>query len=111
MFATHELAGRAASALAGFLQMGVGLSGTAVAALLLRDPLTALATVMPSMAPLALLAHFALPSKRNSPLFAVAPEKLETPIDPAGAVGAGGEEIERVVHGERSRDRHKPPVC
>ena len=28
----------------------------------------------------------------------VAPEELETGVDPAGAVGAGGEEIERVVH-------------
>ena len=88
----------AASALAGFLQIGVGLAGTAVAALLFSDPLTALETVMPSMALLAMLAHFALPSKRESRLFAVAPEELETAVDPAGAVGAGGEEIERVVH-------------
>jgi DHA1 family bicyclomycin/chloramphenicol resistance-like MFS transporter len=88
----------AASALAGFLQIGVGLSGTAVAALLFGDPLTALATVMPSMALLAMLAHFALASKRKSRLFAIAPEELETAVDPAGAVGAGGEEIERVVH-------------
>ena len=90
----------AASALAGFLQIGVGLAGTAVAALLFSDPLTALATVMPSMALLAMLAHFALPSKRESRSFAVAPEELETAVDPAGAVGAGGEEIERVVHRE-----------
>jgi DHA1 family bicyclomycin/chloramphenicol resistance-like MFS transporter len=88
----------AASALAGFLQIGVGLAGTAVAALLFSDPLTALETVMPSMALLAMLAHFALPSKRERQLFAVAPEELETAVDPAGAVGAGGEEIERVVH-------------
>jgi MFS transporter, DHA1 family, multidrug resistance protein len=88
----------AASALAGFLQIGVGLAGTAVAALLFSDPLTALATVMPSMAVLAVLAHFALPSKRKSRPFAVAPEELETAVDPAGAVGAGGEEIERAVH-------------
>jgi MFS transporter, DHA1 family, multidrug resistance protein len=88
----------AASALAGFLQIGVGLTGTAVAALLFSDPLTALATVMPSMALLAMLAHFALASKRKSRLFAIAPEELETAVDPAGAVGAGGEEIERVVH-------------
>ncbi|WP_246742661.1 multidrug effflux MFS transporter [Microvirga splendida] len=86
------------SALAGFLQIGVGLSGTAVAALLFSDPLTALATVMPSMALLAVLAHFALPSKRKSKRFAAAPEELEVAVDPAAAVGAGGEEIERVVH-------------
>ena len=88
----------AASALAGFLQIGVGLAGTAVAALLFSDPLTALETVMPGMALLAMLAHFVLPSKHERRLFAVAPEELETAVDPAGAVGAGGEEIERVVH-------------
>ena len=87
----------AASALAGFLQIGVGLAGTAVASLLFSDPLVALETVMPSMALLAMLAHFALPSKRERQLFAVAPQELETAVDPAGAVGAGGEEIERVV--------------
>jgi hypothetical protein len=42
---------------------------------------------------LAMLAHFALLSKRASRLFAIAPEELETAVDPAGAVGAGGEEI------------------
>jgi DHA1 family bicyclomycin/chloramphenicol resistance-like MFS transporter len=71
----------AASALAGFLQIGVGLAGTAVAALLFSDP----------------LAHVALPSKRESRLFAAPPEELETAVDPVGAIGAGGEEIERVV--------------
>jgi DHA1 family bicyclomycin/chloramphenicol resistance-like MFS transporter len=88
----------AASALAGFLQIGVGLAGTSIAALLFSDPLTALATVMPSMAGLALLAHFAIPSKRQSRLFVAVPEELETAVDPAGAVVAGGEEIERAVH-------------
>jgi MFS transporter, DHA1 family, multidrug resistance protein len=88
----------AASALAGFLQIGVGLAGTALAALLFEDALTALATVMPSMALLALLAHFALHPRRELSHAAIAPEELETAVDPAGAVGAGGEEIERVVH-------------
>jgi MFS transporter, DHA1 family, multidrug resistance protein len=88
----------AASALAGFLQIGVGLAGTAAAALLFSDPLTALETVMPSMALLAVLAHFSLPSKRESRPFAVAPEELEIAVDPAGAVGAGGEEVEQVVY-------------
>jgi MFS transporter, DHA1 family, multidrug resistance protein len=88
----------AASALAGFLQIGVGLAGTAIAAMLFSDPLSALETVMPSMALLAMLAHFGIRSKRESRLFAIAPEELETAVDPAGAVGAGGEEIERAVH-------------
>jgi DHA1 family bicyclomycin/chloramphenicol resistance-like MFS transporter len=68
----------AASALAGFLQIGVGLAGTAVAALLFSDPLTALETVMPSMALLAMLANVVLPSKHERRLFAAAPEELET---------------------------------
>jgi DHA1 family bicyclomycin/chloramphenicol resistance-like MFS transporter len=88
----------AASALAGFLQIGVGLAGTAVAALLFSDPLTALETVMPGMAVLAVLAHVTLPSKHESRLFAIAPEELEAAVDPAGAVGAGGEEIEKAVY-------------
>jgi DHA1 family bicyclomycin/chloramphenicol resistance-like MFS transporter len=88
----------AASALAGFVQIGVGLAGTALAALLFDDALTALGTVMPGMALLALLAHFALRPKREPSPAAIAPEELETALDPAGAVGAGGEEIERVVH-------------
>jgi MFS transporter, DHA1 family, multidrug resistance protein len=91
----------AASALAGFLQIGVGLAGTALAALLFDDALTALGTVMPSMALLALLAHFALQPKRELSHATIAPEMLEVAVDPAGAVGAGGEEIERVVHRDR----------
>jgi DHA1 family bicyclomycin/chloramphenicol resistance-like MFS transporter len=88
----------AASALAGFLQIGVGLAGTALAALLFDDALTALGTVMPGMALLALLAHFALQPKRKLRHATIAPEELEAAVDPAGVVGAGGEEIERVVH-------------
>ncbi len=88
----------AASALAGFLQIGVGLAGTALAALLFDDALTALGTVMPGMALLALLAHFALHPKRELIHAAIAPEELEVAVDPAEVVGAGGEEIEKVVH-------------
>ena len=54
----------AASALVGFLPIGIGLAGTALAALLFNDPLTALETVMPSMGILALLAHLGLRPKR-----------------------------------------------
>ena len=83
--------GATTAALAGFPKV-------AGAALLFSDSLTALETVMPGMALLAILAHVVLPSKHERRLFAVAPEELETGVDPAGAVGAGGEEIERVVH-------------
>jgi DHA1 family bicyclomycin/chloramphenicol resistance-like MFS transporter len=53
---------------------------------------------MPGMALLAMLAHFGIRSKRESRRFPIAPEELETAVDPAGAIGGGGEEIERVVH-------------
>jgi DHA1 family bicyclomycin/chloramphenicol resistance-like MFS transporter len=50
----------AASALTGFLQVGGGLAGSAVAALVFRDPFLALTVVMPSMAALAALVHMGL---------------------------------------------------
>jgi DHA1 family bicyclomycin/chloramphenicol resistance-like MFS transporter len=49
----------AASALAGFFQMGGGLVGSAVAAML-SDPLTALAAIVPTMAAIAISAHVLL---------------------------------------------------
>ena len=50
----------AAAALTGFLQIGGGLAGSAVAALLFRDPFVALTSVLPGMAALAALVHLAL---------------------------------------------------
>jgi DHA1 family bicyclomycin/chloramphenicol resistance-like MFS transporter len=50
----------AASALTGFLQVGGGLAGSAVAALLFRDPFVALTTILPGMALLAIIVHFGL---------------------------------------------------
>jgi DHA1 family bicyclomycin/chloramphenicol resistance-like MFS transporter len=73
----------AASALAGFLQIGVGLAGTALAALMFSESLTALATVMPSMGLLALLSHLALRPKRSADAVIIDPEKLEAAIGPA----------------------------
>ena len=53
-----QMAG-AASALMGFLQIGGGLLGSGVAALM-RDPVLALATIIPAMTAVALAAHLGL---------------------------------------------------
>lgn len=55
----------AAAALSGFLQVGGGLAGSAVAALLFREPFLALTTVMPGMAILAAWAHVGLAPKSS----------------------------------------------
>jgi DHA1 family bicyclomycin/chloramphenicol resistance-like MFS transporter len=57
----------AASALTGFLQVGGGLAGSAVAALVFRDPFVALTVVMPSMAALAALVHWGLAVRKPNP--------------------------------------------
>src|SRR3954453_21552004 len=49
----------AAAALTGFLQIGGGLAGSGVAAVFFRDPFVALTSVVPGMAALAALVHFA----------------------------------------------------
>jgi DHA1 family bicyclomycin/chloramphenicol resistance-like MFS transporter len=49
----------AAAALTGFFQMGGGLLGSAIAAAM-DDPVSALATVIPAMAAIAVIGHFAL---------------------------------------------------
>lgn len=73
----------AASALAGFLQIGTGLAGTALAALMFSDSLTALATVMPTMGLLALLSHLALGPRRGARAVTIAPGGSEAAADPA----------------------------
>jgi len=73
----------AASALTGFLQIGIGLAGTALAALMFSDSLTALSTVMPGMGLLAVLAHLALRPKREANAAIVAPRGLVSVNDPA----------------------------
>lgn len=57
----------AASALTGFLQIGGGLAGSGLAALLFADPLDALTTVLPAMAVLALAAFVLLAPPRPAP--------------------------------------------
>jgi DHA1 family bicyclomycin/chloramphenicol resistance-like MFS transporter len=55
----------AASALTGFLQIGGGLAGSAIGALLFPDPFTALTTVVPTMAVLALVAYVTMRRSLN----------------------------------------------
>src|SRR3954453_8148715 len=83
-----------AAALTGFLQIGGGLAGSGVAALLFRDPFVALTSVLAGMAGLAGLVHLALPPNPVRGRLEVAPEDIEAAIDPADVLGAGGEEIE-----------------
>lgn len=58
--ALYPMMAGTAAALTGFLQVGGGVLGTAVAALLFGDPLTALATVLPGMALAAVLVHLVM---------------------------------------------------
>lgn len=93
----------AASALIGFMQIGGGLAGTAVAALF-PDPFLAVTTIMPGMALLSLLSYVLLRVRSPEKAEAAAPVDLEVAVDPAAVVGAGGEEIEEALH-QRARNK------
>lgn len=94
-----QIAG-AASALMGFMQIGGGFLGTTVS-LLFPTPLSALSTLLPVAALVAVLGHLLL---RPAPTGGVAEAPagagpvdatdLELAADPLGVVGAAGEEIE-----------------
>ncbi len=84
----------AASALLGFLQIAGGFAGSGVAALF-PDPLVALAVILPVMAGLAGLAHLMLRPRRGTPVARTPePTDIEIAADPAGLIGAAGDEIE-----------------
>jgi DHA1 family bicyclomycin/chloramphenicol resistance-like MFS transporter len=92
----------AASAFMGFLQIGGGLAGTLLAALLFADAFQALMNVLPVLAA-AGVAGYALLGRDVQR----GPDKLDTrdvevAIDPTGVVGAGGEEIENLTHPPRT---------
>lgn len=83
-----------AAALMGCLQIGGGFAGTAVASLF-HAPTAALGMVLPGMAVLALLSFVLL--KPKAAVTAGAPideTDLEIAADPAGIIGAAGDEIE-----------------
>jgi MFS transporter, DHA1 family, multidrug resistance protein len=93
----------AASAFMGFVQIGGGLLGSGLAALLFSDPVTAFATVVPILILAALLVAMVMPSRRPAALPASPAdahlEDLEIALDPMGVLGAGGDEIEARTHG------------
>ncbi len=100
----------AASALLGFMQIGGGLAGSAMAALLFADPYTAITMIMPGMAVVAVAAQLLLGERTKraepeaAPEAAPEPGDLEVAVDPAGVLGAGGEEMEVALHRPKGGD-------
>lgn len=85
----------AAAALMGCMQIGGGFIGSAVASLL-PSPLMALGTVVPAIAVLSLLPIALLRPPSIGP-GRVEEADLEIATDPAGLIGAAGEEIEAEI--------------
>jgi DHA1 family bicyclomycin/chloramphenicol resistance-like MFS transporter len=88
----------AASAFMGFLQIGGGLAGSLVAAVIFADAFQALINVLPALA-IAGAAGYALlsggrPGWRREP----DTREIEIAVDPSGIVGAAGEEIEDLLY-------------
>ncbi|HQS45067.1 MAG TPA: Bcr/CflA family drug resistance efflux transporter, partial [Xanthobacteraceae bacterium] len=87
-----------AAALMGFMQIGGGFVGSLVASTF-GDPTVALMLVVPGMASIALLGFVLLRPRHGAAEPAVGPglvdeADLEIATDPAGLVGAAGDEIE-----------------
>jgi DHA1 family bicyclomycin/chloramphenicol resistance-like MFS transporter len=93
----------AASAFMGFLQIGGGLAGSLIAAMLFVDAFEALINVMPLLAIAGAIGYALLGGgiqrRRRKP----DPRDIEVAVDPTGVVGAGGEEIENLTHPPRSK--------
>lgn len=85
----------AASALIGFMQIGGGLLGSAMAALLFADPFAAATVIMPGMAVVAVLSHALLSRRRTPPLAATSGPGAV----PAAVPGAGGDEAGAAPNG------------
>ncbi|OYY29179.1 MAG: Bcr/CflA family drug resistance efflux transporter, partial [Azorhizobium sp. 35-67-15] len=87
-----------AAALMGFMQIGGGFVGSLVASIF-SDPAVALMLVVPGMASIALVCFVLLRPRHGTVERAVSPGMvdegdLEIATDPAGLVGAAGDEIE-----------------
>jgi DHA1 family bicyclomycin/chloramphenicol resistance-like MFS transporter len=83
-----------AAALMGCLQIGGGFAGSAAASLF-PSPTLAMSVVMPGMALIALAAQLLMrPAPRLSAPAAIDETDLELANDPAGIIGAAGDEIE-----------------
>jgi hypothetical protein len=79
----------------GFLQIGGGLAGSLIAAMLFVDAFQALINVLPFLAVAGGIVYVVLGAGMR------ALRKLDRPVkvvvDPSGAVGAGGEEIDNLT--------------
>ncbi|MEW6125148.1 MAG: multidrug effflux MFS transporter [Pseudomonadota bacterium] len=85
-----------AAALMGCLQIGGGFAGSAVASLF-HDPAVALSVVVPAMGVIAAASYALLrprPQAVPQPAGEIDPADVEIAADPAGLIGAAGEEIE-----------------
>lgn len=86
-----------AAALMGCLQIGGGFAGSAVASLF-PDPALALGVVVPAMGVCATLAFALLRPNRASAPARIDEVDIEIATDPAGLIGAAGDEIEAQVY-------------
>jgi DHA1 family bicyclomycin/chloramphenicol resistance-like MFS transporter len=93
----------AASAFMAFLQIGGGLAGTLLAALLFADAFQALINVMPALAIVGAAAYALLAGGIRRRQRQPDPRDVEVAVDPTGVVGAGGEDIEDLLHPSRKK--------
>jgi DHA1 family bicyclomycin/chloramphenicol resistance-like MFS transporter len=94
----------AASAFMGFLQIGGGLAGSLIAALIFADAFQALINVLPFLAVAGAVGYALLGGGIQRRRRKLDPRDVELAVDPTGIVGAGGEEIENLTR----RPRQKP---
>ncbi|MBV9065781.1 MAG: multidrug effflux MFS transporter [Methylobacteriaceae bacterium] len=99
-----------ASAFMGFLQIGGGLAGTLIAAVMFADAFQALMNVMPFLAIIggvgyALLAGRVLARARGNP----ERRNVKITADTKGVAGAGREEMEDLLHRPPGKAAARPP--
>ncbi len=91
----------AASALMGFLQIGGGLLGTTLASAF-SVPGDAFTLVVPAMAVMGLMSFLLLRPRPGAQTAQISEPDLEISTDPAGLIGAAGDEIEAQVFRKRA---------
>jgi DHA1 family bicyclomycin/chloramphenicol resistance-like MFS transporter len=95
----------AASAFMGFLQIGGGLAGTLIAALIFADAFQALINVLPLLAAAGVAVYALLGGGMSRRRAEPDTRDVEIAVDPSGVVGAGSEEIEDLLHPPRTKSR------